>query len=101
MLMLSPKMGEFLIKVTQTPDLDSALRQLFHEYLELKLQKLEEEVKKFEAKWNVSFNEFIKKGKEGLLSKDIYSYEVEKDFWDWERAETLRKYYKELKEKWI
>lgn len=35
------------------------------------------------------------------MSEDIYSYEVEKDFWDWERAETLRKYYKELKEKWI
>lgn len=64
--MLSPKMGEFLIKVTQTPDLDSALRQLFHEYLELKLQKLEEEVKKFEAKWNVSFNEFIKKVRKGF-----------------------------------
>ena len=98
MLTLSPKMGEFLIKATQTPDLDSALRQLFHEFLDLKLQKLEEEVKKFEAKWSLSFHEFIKKGKEGVLGEDFYSYEVEKDFWDWERAEALRKYYKELKE---
>ena len=35
----------------------------------------------------MSFEEFKEKIKEN------YSYEVEKDFWEWEEAETLKQYY--------
>ena len=58
MLALSPKLGEFLIKATQSTDLEIALKQILSEYLVLKLKDLNNELEGFEAKWNMSFNEF-------------------------------------------
>ena len=37
MLTLSPKIGEFLIRTTETPDIEMALRKILFEYLDLKL----------------------------------------------------------------
>jgi len=39
--------------------------------------------------------------KDGRLQKDIYSFEVEQNFWRWEEAETLKKHYEEIKSQWI
>jgi len=49
----------------------------------------------------MSFEELSTKCKQKEIGKDIYSYEVEKDFWDWERVETLRQHYGELKSQWM
>ena len=101
MLTLSPKMGEFLIRAAETPDIELALRKVLFEYLELKLNELEGQAKKFEEKWSMSFEVFSAKCKEKEIDQDIYSYEVEKDFWDWEKIETLRKHYGEVKSQWM
>ncbi len=101
MLTISPKLGEFLIRATQTPDLETALRQVLREYLDLKLKELNKELEKFEIKWNMSFNEFKEKCEERKIDKDVFSYEVEKDFWNWEKVETLKKYHEELKSQWM
>ncbi len=101
MLTLSPKLGEFLIKAAETADIDMALRKILFEYLELKLKELQGQIKKFEGKWGMSFEEFSAKCKQKEIGKDIYSYEVEKDFWDWERVETLNQHYGELKTQWM
>jgi hypothetical protein len=101
MLTLSPKLGEFLIKAAETADIDMALRKILFEYLELKLKELQGQIKKFEGKWEMSFEEFSAKCKQKEIGKDIYSYEVEKDFWDWERVETLSQHYGELKTQWM
>ena len=65
MLALSPKLGEFLIKATQSTDLEIALKQILSEYLVLKLKDLNNELEGFEAKWNMSFNEFTEKSRKG------------------------------------
>ncbi len=101
MIKLTPKLGEFLVKATQIPDLEMALKQILREYLDLKLTDLNKEVKKFEKRWKMSFNEFLEKSKKGEIGKNLFSYETEKDFWNWERLETLRKYYKELRSQWM
>jgi len=44
----------------------------------------------------MSFEEFSRRCKEGTLGVDPYSWEVERDFWEWERAETLLKHYETL-----
>ena len=101
MLALSPKLGEFLIKATQSTDLEIALKQILSEYLVLKLKDLNNELEEFEAKWNMSFDEFTKKSSKGEINRDIFSYDVEKDFWAWERAETLKAHYESMRSQWM
>jgi len=94
-------MGEFLIKATQTADLETALRQILREYFLLKLKELDKGLEKFENKWEMTFDQFQEKCEKREIDKDIFSYEVEKDFWVWEKAETLKRQYQELKLRWI
>lgn len=101
MLNLSAKVGELLIKATQAPDIDIALRKILSEYLDLKLKELQGQLKELKDKWGMSFEEFKAQCQRKEIGKDIYSYEVEKDFWEWERIETLKKHYEELKAQWI
>jgi hypothetical protein len=65
------------------------------------LKKLYQTIKEFEKKWNMSFEEFRRRFKENTLEADAYSFSTEKDFWEWEEAETLRKHYEEIKMQWI
>lgn len=101
MITLSPKLGEILIEITQTPNIDMALRKIISEYLELKLKELQEKIKAYEDKRGLSFEEFSAKCRNKSLSQDVYSYEVERDFWEWEKLETLKKHYHELKSRWM
>ena len=101
MVTLSPKLGDFLIKVTQSTDLEIALNKVIREYLFLKLKALNEELDKFEAKWNMPFDEFIEKSSKGEIDLDIFSYDVERDFWAWEKAETLKKHYESIRSQWM
>lgn len=89
MIAISPKMGEFLTKITQTPDLEAALWQVFNDYVSLKTKSLRETIAEYEQKWGMSFDEFSRHIQEETLKVSPYSWEVEQDFWEWERAETL------------
>ena len=100
MLTASPKISEFLLKATMTSDIETALWKVVSEYLDLKMKELGKENSKFSEKWGMSFDEFSKACKEGKLKEDIYSYEVEKDFWEWERIHTLKQHYKTLGVQW-
>lgn len=101
MITVSPKVGELLVRITQTPDVDLALRKILTEYLELKIKEIGEKIKAFEDRWGLSFEEFSHKCQNESLNQDIYSYEVEREFWEWERLETLRKHYCELESRWM
>jgi len=48
----------------------------------------------------MSFEEFKRHFREGTLKEGIYSFDIEKDFWQWEEAETLKKHYEEIKGQW-
>lgn len=94
MLMLSPRIGELLLQATQSQDLEEALCKILREYLDLKLASLSADISRLEGKWGCPFAQFREK------TKAEYSYEVEGDFWEWERLETLRSHYQALREQW-
>jgi len=101
MSVISPKVGEILVKTTHSKDLDDALHKIISEYLELKLNTLQGIIDGLRKKWDMTFEEFKERMKEGRLEKDSYSFDVEQDFWRWEEAETLKKHYEEIKSQWI
>jgi hypothetical protein len=94
MLTLSPKVGELLLQATQSQDLEEALHKVLQDYLDLKLASLTAEISRLEEKWGCSFAEFQER------TKEQYTYEVERVFWEWERLETLRSHYESLRTQW-
>ncbi len=94
MLNLSPQVGELLLKVTRSQDLDEALHKVLKDYLDLKLSSLSTAIARFEEKWGCPFEEFKEK------TQGEYSYEVENEFWEWERLETLKAHYQVLQKQW-
>ncbi|KPA18182.1 hypothetical protein MHK_001645 [Candidatus Magnetomorum sp. HK-1] len=67
----------------------------------MKLVQLEKIISSFEKKWKMNFIEFKKGLKNNSLGKDIYSFEIEKDFWSWEEAFTLKTHYETVQKEWI
>lgn len=101
MPIMSPKLGEVLVKTTHSKDIDDALNKIFSEYLDLKLKNLQETIEGFQKKWGMAFDEFKRYLKEGTSKEDTYSFNTENDYWQWEEAETLKKHYDEIKKQWI
>jgi len=101
MLTMSPKLGDFITKVTRASDIETALWKVVSEYLDLKSKELDKQIGEFSRKWGMSFEEFSKACKRGTIGKDPYSYEVEKDFWEWERIHTLKRHYDGLGAQWM
>jgi len=97
---ISPKLGELLVKTTRSRDIDDAFRRVFSEYLALKTASLSEVIKGFNEKWGMDFNEFKKNLKSNRLKKDSYAFDVERNFWEGEEAETLKRHYEELATQW-
>jgi hypothetical protein len=97
MISVSPKLGELLIRTTQTADLEAALFKVLTEYVDFKTATLNQTIKEFENKWHLPFDEFVQRAREGTLGQDAYSWEVEQDFWKWEQAVTLLKHYQSLR----
>ena len=98
---LPPWLGSLVTEITEIPDIDMALRRVISEYLELKEQSLQSHIADLELKWGMTFQEFSKRCAEDTLGKDVYAYEVEKDFWEWERAVTLQRHYESLGQQWM
>lgn len=90
---ISPRAGDLLTRVAETPDLETALWKVLSDYIELKIQSLRDEIRQFETKWEMSFAEFSEKFGDGSLAVDPYTYDVESDFWAWEQATTLLQHY--------
>ena len=100
-LTVSPRASVLLTQVTEVSDLETALWKVLTEYLELKNNSLRERIQGFEAKWDMTFKEFSKRIEEETLGRDAFDYEVESDYWDWEKAETLLQHYKSLQARWM
>ena len=101
MPVMSAKLSEALIKATYANDPNDAFNKVFDDYLELKLNQLQQTIEKFQAKWEMPFEEFKKQIKEKTLKKDAYSFDTESDFWQWEEAETLKEHYIAIKNQWM
>lgn len=98
---VSPQAGLFLTKIADTPDFETALWKVLHEYVDLKLKQIRQEINVLELKWGMTFPEFSQRCEDGSLEDDPYAYAVEKDFWDWEKFVTLRDHYEALQARWM
>jgi len=95
-LTISPRSGRLLTSIAETPDFETALQKVLSEYIEMKIAHLQQQIQTFETKWGMSFPEFVERFESGSLERDAYDYEVEKDFWEWEKAVTLLEHYQKL-----
>jgi hypothetical protein len=98
---LSPRIGALLSQITETPDLETALLKVLIEYVDLKIDLLKRRIQAFESKWGMTFEEFSTRCEEDTLDRDAYAYDVESDFWEWEKAETLLHHYQDLQARWM
>ena len=98
---MSPRVGALLTQITETPDLETALWKVLTEHLDLKIRLLRERIQAFESKWGMTFEEFSNRCEAGTLGQDPYAYEIESDFWEWEKAETLLRHYEALPARWM
>ena len=98
---LPPRIGAFLTQVTETTDLETALLKVLTEYISLKIASLKQRIEGFESRWAMTFDEFARLVENDTLDRDLFSYDVESDYWDWEGAETLLKHYEKLQSQWM
>jgi hypothetical protein len=99
-LALPPELGAFLTELTENADLETALRRVLADYVQLKLEALTAQILHFEDKWGMSFEMFANRCSSGTLGQDAYAYDVERDYWAWEEAITLRQHYADLEVPW-
>lgn len=97
---MSPRMGALLTSITKTPDLETALWKVLSDYIDMKLVQLRRQVRAFESKWGMTFAEFSERCEANTLGQDPYAYDVESDFWEWEKAVTLLRHYEALQDRW-
>jgi hypothetical protein len=97
---LSPDVGTHLLKATRSNDLDEAFEKVLSEYLELKIERLDQRTEAFKEKWGMDVSTFKQRMAEGELPEDAHSYSVEQDFWEWEEAETLKAHYQQVRSEW-
>jgi len=100
-IVLPSSIARILLEITKSNDLRSALLRLIHDYIRLKLDEIACKIKKFEEKYGMTFEEFVDKIKRGEFGNKAFSFEIERDFWEWESLVTLKKYYETLWRKWV
>lgn len=90
------RLANTLIRATGTADLETALLKVVNEYIEMKIAQQEAIIARMEEKWKMPLTEFEQRSKDNTLGKDPYSYEVERDYWEWEAAVTRLEHYKSI-----
>ena len=87
---LSPSVVKLLLEITGSSDLNVAVKEISKDAIEHRLEKIESEIRKFEEKYGMTFEEFKRAWEEGKI-ENKHSYEVEKDFWEWEGLMSRKK----------
>jgi len=75
--------NQILRLLTGKTRVNSALPLALKDLLRLKIQERRAQIKEYEQKYKMTFSDYEKACVDGRI-KDPYSYEVEKDGWDWE-----------------
>jgi len=82
---ISKPIYQILTYMTHTSGMEIALPLAVKELVSLKLKETAEEIKSFEQRYGTDFKVF----KSAWHQKKIpnqHSYEIEKDYWEWEAA---------------
>lgn len=74
---------------------DVALELAAKDLLRLKLRQVEERVEEFESRYQMRFTEFKQAWEAGKIAEK-HSYQVERDYWEWEAAVGDEKKYRQM-----
>ena len=84
-----------LIELTGLPQLDVAILVMLRDAIEHRLEKINAALEAYERKYGMSFREFEAQGRSGELP-DRFSYEVEKDYFEWDSLVTRKRKLEEV-----
>ena len=84
---ISKPVYRVLTDITGQPRFEVALHLATKDLLRLKLKEVEEQRAVFEVRYGMDFESFKQAWDEERIP-DRYSYEVERDYWEWEAAVT-------------
>lgn len=94
---ISKPIHKILTDLTGEMRFDVALHLATKDLVRLKLKEAEEQRKQFEERYQMDFEAFKRAWDEGQIT-DKHSYEVERDYWEWEAAVTDEKRLREMLE---
>ena len=94
---ISKPIHKILTHLTGEDRIDVALPLATKDLLRFKLKENESQINQFEKRYEMSFGEFKVAWENGDI-KDQYSYQVEKDYWEWEAAITDQQYFRTMLE---
>ena len=86
---ISKSIYKILTDLTGEARFEVALHLAMKELVRLKLKEVEEHMKQFEQRYQMEFSLFKQTWNEGRIANK-HSYEVERDYWEWEAAVTNR-----------
>ena len=87
---VSNPVNEVFNHLTGKSDFNIAASIVLKEFLQLKRQILQNKIAEFSKKYKMDFAEFELACEDGRI-QDPFSYETEKDTWDWEAALSEKK----------
>jgi len=80
---ISKPLYKILTELTGERRFDVALHLATKDWVRLKLQEAEQQIKSFEQRYEMPFEKFQQAWENDQIT-DKFSYEVEKDYWEWE-----------------
>ena len=84
---ISKPLYRVLANLTQEPRFEVALPLAVKDWVRLRLAEARSKKHSFEQRYGMVFEEFERAWREGRIA-DAYSYEVERDYWEWEASMT-------------
>jgi hypothetical protein len=95
---IATSITKILMDITGEPKLEPAIMEILKDAVEHRIEKIEGEIRIYEKKYSMSFEEFREKFEKDEIESS-YSYEIEMDYFEWEGLVTrLRKYTDILKQ---
>lgn len=92
---VATNISKTLLEITGEPRVEIAILDILKDAIEHRIEKIEKELKRFEEKYHVTFNEFKEKFDREEIHKP-YSYDVEMDYLEWEGLVSRLSRYKSL-----
>ena len=92
---ISKPLHQILASLTGENRADVALELAAKDLLRLRLKEVEERVYGFESRYRMKYAEF-KQAWDANKIADKHSYEVERDYWEWEAAVGDEKKYRQM-----
>jgi len=84
---ISKSLYQILSDLTREPRLEVALPLAIKDLVRLKLKETREQRESFELRYGMNFATFKQAWHAGTIANQ-HSYEVERDYWEWEAAVT-------------